>query len=97
MAKYKDILGNERSIADETVTISLERYNQLIIKEAVAEISCKCDNTSNIVRFYIKGTCVFDLFSILESNGYPVQMSTIQDDTDTYRVDVMMKKESEDK
>ena len=97
MAKYKDILGNERAVADETVTISLERYNQLIIKEAVAEISCKCDNAKNIVRFYIKGTCVFDLFSILESNGYPVQMSTIQDDTDTYRVDVMMKKESEDK
>ena len=34
MAKYKDILGNERAVADETVTISLERYNQLIIMEA---------------------------------------------------------------
>lgn len=98
MAKYKDILGNERAVADETVTISLDRYNQLIIKEAVAETSCKCNNGSNITRFYIKGTCVFDLFSILESNGYPVQMSTIQDDTNTYRVDVMMNnKESEEK
>lgn len=34
MAKYKNILGNERAVVDETVTISLERYNQLIIMEA---------------------------------------------------------------
>lgn len=34
MAEYKDILGNKRVVADETVTISLARYNQLIIMEA---------------------------------------------------------------
>ena len=33
MAKYKDILGNERSVADEVVTISLERYEHLIVTE----------------------------------------------------------------
>lgn len=37
MAKYKDILGNERVCEDRTVTISLERYNDLIIKEAIAD------------------------------------------------------------
>lgn len=37
MAKYKDILGNERECEDRTVTISLERYNALIIKEAIAD------------------------------------------------------------
>ena len=50
------------------------------------------------MRFYINGTCVDDLFHILANNGYPVQISTIQDDSNTYRVDVMMNnKESEDK
>ncbi len=33
MAKYKDILGNVR----DTITISLGRYNALIIKEAIAD------------------------------------------------------------
>lgn len=36
MAKYKDILGNTREYEDKTITISLERYNALIIKEAIA-------------------------------------------------------------
>lgn len=92
MPKVKDILGNEGIIADEAITISIDRYNELIVKEAKYD-SGVCNHTSNIVRFYIKGTCVDDLFHILESNGYPVQMSTIQDDTNTYRVDVMMNNE----
>lgn len=37
MAKYKDILGNIREYEDKTITISLERYNTLIIKEAIAD------------------------------------------------------------
>lgn len=37
MAKYRDILGNEREIEDTTITISLEKYNTLIIKEAIAD------------------------------------------------------------
>lgn len=36
MAKYKDVLGNVREYEDKTITISLERYNALIIKEAIA-------------------------------------------------------------
>lgn len=37
MAKYKDIWGNVREYEDNTITISLERYNALIIKEAIAD------------------------------------------------------------
>ena len=37
MAKYKDILGNVKEYADNTITISLERYNALVIKEAIAD------------------------------------------------------------
>lgn len=37
MAKYKDILGNVREYEDNTITISLKRYNDLIIKEAIAD------------------------------------------------------------
>ena len=37
MAKYKDILGNAREYEDNTITISLKRYNDLIIKEAIAD------------------------------------------------------------
>lgn len=37
MAKYRDILGNEREVEDKTITISLERYNTLIIKEAIID------------------------------------------------------------
>lgn len=97
MQKIKDMLGNERIIADDAITISIDRFNKLIVKEAKYD-SGVYNHTSNIVRFYIKGTCVFDLFTILESNGYPVQISTIQDDTNTYRVDVMMNnEESEEK
>ena len=33
MAKHKDILGNEKVFADEMVTISLERFEHLIITE----------------------------------------------------------------
>ena len=97
MPKYKDILGNERAVADETVTISLERYNQLIIKEALTDTIGKCGKPQNIATFIIKGNYVDDLFHILNNNGYPTQISTMQDDTNTYRVDVMMKKESEEK
>ena len=97
MAKYKDILGNEKVVVDETVTISLERYNQLIIKEALTDTIGKCGKPQNIATFIIKGNCVDDLFHILNNNGYPTQISTMQDDTNTYRVDVMMKKESEEK
>lgn len=96
MAKYKDILGNERAVTDETVTISLERYNQLIIKEALTDTIGKCGKPQNIATFIIKGNCVDDLFHILNNNGYPTQISTMQDDTNTFRVDVILK-ESEDK
>ena len=92
MQKIKDMFGNERIIADDAITISVDRYNKLIVKEARYD-SGVYNHTSNIVRFYIKGTCVDDLFHILASNGYPVQISTIQDDTNTYRVDVMMNNE----
>ena len=37
MAKCKDIWGNIRECEDKTITISLERYNTLIIKEAIAD------------------------------------------------------------
>lgn len=37
MTKYRDILGNESEIEDKTITISLEKYNTLIIKEAIAD------------------------------------------------------------
>ena len=92
MPKVKDILGNERIIADEAITISNDRYNELIVKEAKYDSGVR-NHTSNIVRFYIKGTCVDDLFHILASNGYPVQISTLQDDANTYRADVMMNNE----
>lgn len=37
MAKYRDILGNITECEDKTITISLERYETLIIKEAIAD------------------------------------------------------------
>ena len=37
MSKYRDILGNIKECEDKTITISLERYNSLIIKEAIAD------------------------------------------------------------
>ena len=95
MPKVKDILGNERIIADEAITISIDRFKELIIKEAKCD-SGEHNSKPNIATFYIKGTCVDDLFHILERNGYNVQMCTVSDNT--YRVDVMMnKKESEEK
>lgn len=41
-----------------------------------------------MVRFKIKGTCVDDLFHILASNGYQVQLSTTQE-KDVYTIDVI--------
>lgn len=49
-----------------------------------------------MVRFKIRGTCVDDLFHILASNGYQVQLSTTQE-KDVYIIDVILKNESEDK
>lgn len=51
-----------------------------------------------LVKFKIKGTCVDDLFHILASNGYQVQLSTTEV-KDTYNLDVLVKdlnSESED-
>lgn len=49
-----------------------------------------------MVKFKINGTCVDDLFHILASNGYQVQLSTTQE-KDVYTLDVILKDESEDK
>lgn len=49
-----------------------------------------------MARFKIKGICVDDLFHILASNGYQVQLSTTQE-KDVYRIDVILKNESEEK
>lgn len=38
MAKYKDILGNVGEYEDNTITISLERYNTLIIKKCINKV-----------------------------------------------------------
>ena len=45
---------------------------------------------SCIATFYIKGTCVDDLFHILACNGYVVQMSTTET-PDEFRIDVIIK------
>lgn len=37
MAKNKDILGNVHITADEAIAISLERYDELIKKEALLD------------------------------------------------------------
>lgn len=94
MAEYKDILGNKRVVADETITISLARYNQLIIKEALTDTIGKCGKPKT-ATFIIKGTGAGDLFSILHNNGYAVQMDLIPFE-DTFKLDVTLK-ESEDK
>ena len=94
MAEYKDILGNKRVVADETVTISLARYNQLIIKDALFDTIEKCIKPKT-ATFIIKETDAGDLFSILHNNGYAVQMAPIAFE-DTFRLDVTLK-ESEDK
>ena len=49
----------------------------------------------NIATFYIRGTCVDDMFHILANNGYNVQVCTTTK-LDIYRVDVIVK-ESEEK
>lgn len=66
MAEYKDILGNKRVVVDETVTISLARYNQLIIKEALTDTIGKCGKTKT-ATFIVEGNCVDDLFHILHN------------------------------
>lgn len=43
-----------------------------------------------LVKFKIKGTCVDDLFHILASNGYQVQLSTTEV-KDTYICNVLVK------
>lgn len=42
MPKVKDMLGNERNVIDEAITISIERYNELIIIEAEYNKKNKC-------------------------------------------------------
>lgn len=37
MAKSKDILGNVHITTDEAITISIERYDELIKKEALLD------------------------------------------------------------
>lgn len=44
MATYKNILGNIIEYEDKTITISLERYNTLIIKEAIADCLVEIKN-----------------------------------------------------
>lgn len=34
MARLKDNMGNERNVVDEAITISIERFKELIIKES---------------------------------------------------------------
>ena len=50
MAKYKDILGNIRECEDKTITISLERYDTLIIKEAIADCLVEVKKKEKEVR-----------------------------------------------
>ena len=50
MAKYKDILGNERSFADETVTISLERFEHLIVTEYLYNKEHETRNISQNIK-----------------------------------------------
>lgn len=51
---------------------------------------------ANIATFYIKGTCVDDLFHILANNGYAVQMCTTKEPNE-YEVDVILKDEEDKK
>ena len=50
MAKYKDIFGNVRECEDKTITISLERYNTLIIKEAIADCLVEAKKKEKVVE-----------------------------------------------
>ena len=47
MPKVKNILGNERYFADETITINLERFESLIITEYLYN---KEHETRNVVQ-----------------------------------------------
>ena len=50
MSKYKDILGNEKTILDETVTISLERFEHLIITEYLYNKEHEKRNITQIIK-----------------------------------------------
>ena len=50
MAKSKDILGNVCITADEAVAISLERYDELVKKEAIYDEFMK-DKELNIYPY----------------------------------------------
>ena len=50
MPKVKDILGNERSIMDETVTISLERFEHLIVTEYLYNKEHETRNISQNIK-----------------------------------------------
>lgn len=50
MAKSKDILGNVHITADEAVSISLERYDELVKKEAIYDEFMK-DKELNIYPY----------------------------------------------
>mgnify|MGYP003094041219 CR=1 FL=1 len=56
MAKYRDILGNITECEDKTITISLERYNTLIIKEAIADdfVNVKEEAEAKLKEFEVK-------------------------------------------
>ena len=49
------------------------------------------DTTPNRVILKIKGSCVDDLFHILENNNYPVQVSTT-DKPEEYFVEITLSK-----
>ena len=44
MAKVNDIMGNVRNVVDNAITISIERYNELIIKEALFDVEHRKNN-----------------------------------------------------
>lgn len=51
MAKSKDILGNVHTVTDEAITISIERYDELIIKEALLD-KIMVDKDVNVYLHY---------------------------------------------
>lgn len=72
---------------------ALEMYCKLIdISENYTDSVKKLKNCSNCASFYVKGNCVDDLFHILVSNGYRVQLSNT-DTPNQYRVDVIIESE----
>lgn len=68
MAKYKDILGNIRECEDKTITISLERYNTLIIKEAITDGFVELKEIEK--KRMIKGRKVYDPLTNTYSTGW---------------------------